>query len=501
MDDPPPPYQLMSHESTADSPNKRRRFSSNKSPKSIQNETPEQQRARNHGPRLNVITNFSKPPALADRAASYENKMKQDWQAGIASITDIKAAIRSKETRARKSGQNGERGNKSPGHVSTASEDSIKLKSRVNSLRRPPSQSTGLSPSDRLVNIGLSITPTSMDRYVLGQNQSPARQRGLTVDQDNARNVRSVAPSIVVTPAGEQAPWSDTGSQRHTSTDIGPSPSVYSQAWTTPRPAPWPADAPPMPQIPPEALLSKQATRDVPSAALSPDPRSKSLSICTTFEEDESPETILIRRPESGESQLRILKRSSTESAAAKRRSQGWWNTVTSPFWPRSPLSVPKPLRIGKQNDKSSHASPREDSPRKPSPLNESASTDSEHTSIWTGSPDEPEAEIKSLDLKRSTSSPMTNPDIIEDSLPPEGFGLAAEYFQACLHDQNSPTAYFPCENHKCEPDKGPTIQNIRDGPTPDTSRDLMGIREESMDKSRDKEHGTSHYIIILWNI
>ena len=435
-----------------------------------------------------MVTNFSKPPALVDRAASYENKVKQDWEAGVASITDIKAAIKSREPRVGRDGQN-----RSPNHANKASEGSIKLKSRVNSLRRPPSQSMGLSPSDRLVNIGLSITPTSTDRYVLGQNQSPARQRGLTVDQNTASDVRSIAPAIVVTPAGEQAPWSDTGRKGHTSTNVGPSPSVYSQAWTTPRPAPWPKDAPPMPQIPPEALRSKQASREIPDEVMSSDPRLKNLSICTTFEEDESPDQIPVRRPESRDSQLRILKRSSTESIATKHRSQGWWNTVTSPFWPRSPLSLPKPLRIGKQFNNSSSDSPPGDSPRKPSPLNYSAGADSERTSIWTGSPDDPERESKSLDSNQKSSSPWAQPDIVEYPLPPEGFGLAAEYYQACVHDQNSPTAYFPCENHICGPDRGPTLDDTRGGPVPDASHELMDSREEFVDDSRSMNNKLSN--------
>ena len=464
MDDPPPPYQLNMDERAIDNSTKRRRFSSKKSTQS----TPEQQRGRSHGPRLNVVTNFSKPPALADRAASYEKKVKQDWQAGVASITEIKAAIALREGQAGKRSEIGDRARGSPKHVSKPSEESVLLKSRVNSLRRPPSQGIGLSPSDRLVNIGLSITPTSMEKYVLDQSQSPARQRGLTVDQHSASDVRSVAPSIVVTPAGEQAPWSDAGSQAHTAAGTGPSPSVYSQPWTTPGQALWPSDAPPMPQIPPEALKSKQATRAIPSDVHVSDPSLKKLSVYTAFEEDESPDVVPVRRPESGDSQLRILKRSSTESIATKHRSQGWWNTVTSPFWPRSPLAIPKPLRIGKQPVKASAESPRETSPPNRPPLNDSGSAGSEHTSIWTGSPDEVEATSRSVDVNYGVGNLTAMPHIVEDPLPPEGFGLAADYYQACWHDMNSPTAYFPCQNHVCGPNNGPTtqdaIENFRTG-------------------------------------
>ena len=486
MDDPPPPYQLSIHHQDQYSPTKRRRLSTEGNHRSTQTQTPEKQRVRNAGPRLNVVTNFSKPPALADRAASYEKRVKQDWQAGIASITNIKAAIKSRETKGSDDAKRLGDGILPARHASKPSDGSISLKSRVNSLKRSTSRIAELSPSDRLVNIGLSITPTTVDRCVIGQDQFSARSRGLTVTQDIAGDVRSVAPSIVVTPAGEQAPWSPGDNEDNISANTGPSPSVYSQAWTTPHAAAWISEAPPLPRIPPEALTSKQAIGCISGDALNSNPQRKNLSVYTAFEEDEF--YIPIRRPESGESQLRILERSSTDSSATKRHSQGWWNTITSPLWPRSPLSIPQSLRIGKQNIKVSNESPQDHSLKKQSPSDDSVTEILEYRKSWMSSPNEPIRNSEAVDVDWSENISSPQPMVVEDPLPPEGFGLAAEYYQACWHDQNSPTAYFPCQNHTCGPDKGLNLEHTKDEPVAEDSKGLADVENLDKDVARDSK-------------
>ena len=492
MDDPPPPYQLTV-EQPGDNRYKKRRMSDRKSPASTWEQTQEKQRARNQGPRLIVVTNFSKPPALADRAASYERKARHHPSTSSASITDIKAAIETRQDRPRNTDQQREHPKNSPKHLSKPSEDSPLAKSRVNSLRRPASRVQELSPSDMMVNIGLYMTPITTDKYRLGLEQAPGKTRELQPALEGGGGTPSAeAPSIVVTPAGQHAPWSDADISGP-GKNIEPSPSVYSQPWSTPQPAPWPSDAPPIPQIPPEALKTKQATRDIPRDALGNDVRAKNLSVCTAFEEDEAPDSILIKRPESGDSQLRILRRSSTESIATKHRSQGWWNTVTSPFWPRSPLSIPNPLRIGKQPGPASNVSPPNDFTRKRSSSNNPPTNGSDHTSIWTESPDEPEDRSESAGHTRSMSIPLTMPPVTEDSPPPEGFGLAAEYYQACWHDMNSPTPYFSCDNHACGPNSNPTINDARGGSVNETSIGLFHIEEETANNAKEPRNSTNH--------
>ena len=491
MDDPPPPYQLTL-EQPGDSPYKKRRISDQKHPPVEWGQTPEKQRARNHGPRLNVVTNFSKPPALADRAASYERKARHHPSTSSASITDIKAAIEIRQDRPRNTDRQREYPNNSPNHVRKPSGDSPLAKSRVNSLRRPASRVQELSPSDMLVNIGLYVTPITTDKYRLGLEQATSETRDLQPAPESGGIPSTLAPSIVVTPAGQYAPWSDADTSGPGS-NMEPSPSVYSQSWSTPQPAPWPSDAPPIPQIPPEALKTKKATRDIPRDALSNDIRSKNLSVCTTFEEDEAPDSIPIKRPESGDSQLRMLKRSSTESTATKHRSQGWWNTVTSPFWPRSPPSIPNPLRIGKQPGPASNASPPHDFTRKRSSSNDSPINGSDHTSIWTGSSDEPEDRSVSAEHSRSMSIPLTMPQVTEGSPPPEGFGLAAEYYQASWHDLNSPTPYFSCDNHTCRPNSNPTSNDARGGPVNETPRGLFDIEEETAKSANQPCNSINH--------
>ena len=492
MDDPPPPYQLTV-EQPGDNRYKKRRISDRKSPLSTWGQTPEKQRARNHGPRLNVVTNFSKPPALADRAASYERKARHHPSTSSASITDIKAAIETRQDRPRNTDQQREHPNNSPKHVSKPSGDSPLAKSRVNSLRRPASRVQELSPSDRLVNIGLYITPITTDQHSLGSELAPSKTRDLQPAPESGGTPSAGAPSIIVTPAGQLAPWSDADTSRPDN-NMEPSSSVYSEPWSTPQPAPWPFDAPPIPRIPPEALKTKQATRDIPHDALSDDMRAKNLSICTTFEEDEGPDdSIPIKRPESGDSQLRMLKRSSTESIATKHRSQGWWNTVTSPFWPRSPLSIPNSLRIGKQSGPPSNVSPPHDFTRKRSSSNDSPTNGSDHTSIWTGSPDEPEDRSMSAGHSRSMSIPATMPQVTEDLPPPEVSGLAAEYYRACWHDLNSPTPYFNCDNHTCRPNSNPTNNDARGGPVNETSRGLIDIEEETAKNAKELRNSINH--------
>ncbi|MCJ1315525.1 hypothetical protein MMC15_000845 [Xylographa vitiligo] len=44
------------------------------------------------------------------------------------------------------------------------------------------------------------------------------------------------------------------------------------------------------------------------------------------------------------------------------------------------------------------------------------------------------------------------------------GFGAASEYYEACWHDQNSPTRFFKCQNHDCAFQESPETRTVEEG-------------------------------------
>ena len=94
---------------------------------------------------------------------------------------------------------------------------------------------------------------------------------------------------------------------------------------------------PPIPPLPPDAR--RHNAEFYPSNVEQPPLiSSRIVSVSTVFDDDEDLDAI--KRPGTGESQLRILtKQASFDSIASRHRSKGWWDHIVTPFWPRSPMT------------------------------------------------------------------------------------------------------------------------------------------------------------------
>ena len=395
-------------------------------------------------PGLNIVTNF--PPRTSSAQKISLDGPKKDLTKGGAG-----AGVGSTKEKASNGPYNG--------HVRQASSKSLKSagsKSRLDILRRVDSKVSNLSPSDRAVVIGISLPQDEVSEHAQSAI-SPEQDGEQTLGTQLAMNkLPSHPPSIVVTPAGSIAPWSTADEKGSSPTRPRVRSSVYSQG---------PGSnniidssiVPPVPALPPEAKHNNlQITTE---SARSP----RVMSTCTVFDEEADPS--MGAPPDSAHSQLRILKRSSTDTLATRPRSQGWWNSIMSPFWPKSPMHfkappLPSPKR-------SPHPGPDRNTiieDEDVSPVDEkSHGSKSSHTS-WTDSPIAEESEkpaltfdqiLPSRDCTRSMSAIQPEDDASDYPFTAtrfEGLGAAAEYFEACIHDMHDPTPFFECQNHRCLP-------------------------------------------------
>ncbi|KAF3001388.1 hypothetical protein E8E13_006954 [Curvularia kusanoi] len=207
-----------------------------------------------------------------------------------------------------------------------------------------------ISPWDRPIPIGITIPTDSVSDFSPYQG---ARQR-------SGSDTTLVTPSIVVTPAVPmQSVWSpDTP---YTASDY--TPSVYSR--NTFNPQPTGQNVPPVPALPLGLVGSSGAATTVKSVPDSPTHnrndttdsnetafeeydeeairKNRVMSSDTFFEEDVSP---LRLHDRTVETTLTV----ETPLVPTPRRSQGWWNVITTPFvttpltgtWPRGEQSIPK---------------------------------------------------------------------------------------------------------------------------------------------------------------
>ena len=470
-------------------------------------------------PGLNIVTNFSRPPILAQRAAhtvqesTTSTAAAPEAEQSQAMILPSRAYSGPKKRSQEKQGEH-MNGLKTAPHKADVHE-AAKLdlqqaedveqrkmysasnnKGPVSNLKRKSSRISELSPSDRVIAIGISVTPTSID----GRTPSPEASRGKTLSLANRQYARSqgrpITPSILVTPANEEARWSATSSERQIRYEPRPASSVYLQATHRGRAATQPSAVPPVPLLP--NALFYQKPRNASEPLIKSQSSSASLrvtSTCTVFEKD-SPELGSRGRSDSGDSQLLLLPRLSTDSLATRHPSQGWWNYILSPFsakpstptfsFKKSHSGMPElgsphssdVTRIGEEADEDTQDKEAVLSP----PARNSLHSAKTHTSFSTNSSyhreesgaSSPDSYVISWSKNMALNCARDNDDIKSPdvTLSPEGFGAAAEYYQACWHDQNSPTPYFECQNHVClpfaqsSPRKERMILSMPDGPT-----------------------------------
>lgn len=463
---------------------------------------------------LNVVTNFSKPPQLAQRAADTERpgeEVVDVFRKGhrrLNSSADIKTPDRHKRSGdPKEQSQNCVSGPNQAAAIGLGFqkfENTRKApspprdKGPIYNLKRASSKLTSLSPSDRPIVIGFSVPSDKLEQLTISPDMGPTPIS--TSSRPLGRNRRpSETPSIVVTSAKAESSGSaelDAPLER-----LGrrvPS-SVYSRA-TNARGTPKQAHIPPMPTAPGRSLSL--------SSNFEPSRPPNTFSTYTMFDEDESPKEGTHERRFSGESQLRILKRSSTDTIATRHRSQGWWNHIVSPFLSR-PSTVPW---ISGSRD-------TEPVPDLPFTANTSPSENHDRLSKTCIPPMPTKPRQSSCDLTSilSETSPieikkwpadtaMLHSPFHEISRGIEdrdqdlsdwfaGLGAAAEYYHACWHDQNYSTPFFECENHTCVP------RNLGESAVPQGSQedpkgppeDARGIRGIDVPKDMKRTHADGY--------
>lgn len=323
-----------------------------------------------------------------------------------------------------------------------------------------------LSPSDRRIDIGITVP---VDESSISQKREKPRE----LECADARIPTPVTPSIVVTPAKEEAPWSDSGVENAYLQGPRTTSSVYSQP--TPRFGELGSEVPPVPAIP--AFHSArngytERTEDLLGGPPIPTTRKeRTLSTGTFFEEEESPGA---RSYSDENNPEKALPRLSINSDTNRHRSQGWWTYLLSPILGRSDTIASR---------KSSPASPQPERPPMPSssfitssdassekwwdkevscfspetPVTETVATSRSRMSGWQEGNNNP-----FFSAKGSTAGDVNNNKSILDEQQPQTTmtpfmfpemaipGAAAEYYQACAHELFSGTPYFECVNHVC---------------------------------------------------
>ncbi|KAI4236842.1 MAG: hypothetical protein L6R40_006031 [Gallowayella cf. fulva] len=422
---------------------------------------------------LNVVTNFSKPPQLAQQAANTGRRLEHDavdaFRRGHRRLNSS-ADIQTPNGHKRSDSQTGMSQQSVDGMTPDAAlglgsqkfENARKApspprdnKGPIYNLKRASSKMTTLSPNDRPILIGFSVPSDKLEQHTMSPDVGPTPI--VTSNQQFGRDRRpSETPSIVITSAKSEAPWSAEPDNPFESARRRVPSSVYSRA-TNARGTPKQIVIPSMPTAPRRSLpLTNHAEPSRPP---------NTFSTYTMFDEDESPKGSTHDHRYSSESQLRILKRSSTDSIATRHRSQGWWNHIVSPFLPKAGtvpwrsasreteavpdlpgLAIASSV-VDKDQSSDGCATPIAPPPRRSS---------SGHTSIWTDlSPIE--IEKRSQDITMLRSPFHESPSVFENRDRDlsdwfEGLGEAAEYYHACWHDQNYSTPYFECQDHVCIP-------------------------------------------------
>ncbi|KAL9042429.1 MAG: hypothetical protein Q9180_000603, partial [Flavoplaca navasiana] len=425
---------------------------------------------------LNVVTNFSKPPQLAQQAADNgkraEGAVVDAFRKGhrrLNSSTDIKTPDGYKRGKApRATPQNSVNGPHQTAAIGLGFQKVENVgkapspprdKGPIYNLKRASSKITTLSPSDRPIVIGFSVPSDKLEQHTSSPDVGPTPV-GIWSQQFGRGRQPSEAPSIIVTSAKAERSWPTEQNAPFERVGRRIPSSVYSRA-TNGYGTPKENDIPPMPTAPPRSLsLSGKSELSRPP---------NTFSTFTIFDEEDSPKERTHTWRSSGESQLRILKRSSTDSIATRHRSQGWWNHIVSPFLPRpgsapwraasrDTESVPDlPLLPSASPIVKNDLYPEDRTPPMPIEADQSSSGG---TSIVTDtSPVDIEKQPADTMILHSPfhESPTSFNDRDQDLADWfAGLGAAAEYYHACWHDQNNTTPYFECHNHVCNPGRLP---------------------------------------------
>lgn len=404
-------------------------------------------KSRSKWPGLNVVTNFSKQPILPQQATD----------PGTRKELSIDAKNIPHDAKAQLGPQ-----------WSVRTLKSSSSKSRLVNLKRASSKMSNLSPSDRAVVIGISIPSEEAAHHAISPEFEA--DRGLSPGQYARSRRPSIAPTIVVTPAEDKAPWSAAEEEDSSPPTPRVASSVYSHAPTRIGRVRDSTTVPPVPPLPPNSR-AQHVLRNPPGNENDSASPSRVISSCTVFDEDDSPMMGSRGGLEPEETQISVRKRSSTDTIATRYRSQGWWNHIVSPFFPKTPMSF-RPSKAELEVHVPRLPNPDGASPpghelnvQDPTPEISPKSTISgllpSGRTSWTDTSLEAEGEKAGLTFNHTLTVDGSFPEArgiaaVQDSaiIPAkfEGFGAASEYFEGCLYDMHSTTPYFDCQNHTCLP-------------------------------------------------
>jgi hypothetical protein len=403
---------------------------------------------------LNLVTDFTLAPAPARKASITENK---NTTAPFVDLNDLKllSKVREKERSAQKSKEifkkRVSRGfqrmpdeNVQGQQSHTQNETSFLYIGDEDPFH--DRHEHGISPSDRHVMIGLTVP----------RNESIERSREL----DSAGT--PLTPSIIVTPAREDAPWNAPSNASSEMLRPRVASSVYSQP--TPRLWQFETDVPPVPAIPAQHSVAKQspgiATGHSNTLGLERNVR----ALSTSSWEDDSPPVTPETLRSTGHQQGRLSV--NTTADTDRPHSQGWWTYLLSPLLSRS---IKSPLSPSFPQDSpmtpsttTTRAPPKQwierekevscfspDTPETAAPTDEKAfeisrSFDTDHYQNHGEERQQspPPAYVSNVSSRQNTTSFMFGSQTIQ--------GEAAEYYQACAHELFSRIPYFECFNHIC---------------------------------------------------
>ncbi len=338
---------------------------------------------------------------------------------------------------------------------------------------------SAISPSDRPIVIGISIPSTRLEEYALSP-QSAAPVSG------DANKVNPTTPTIVVTPARMEAPWSSSPQDSKALNARRPVSSLYSQPTPYVTTREREEDIPAVPTLPlgaaylqgpyeplqSESYLSGKPDTSTPLQSGMKMERVKSFATDEVADTDNESQSVTRGRSFSGDSRLAIMSRASIDTVATRHRSRGWWNVITSPFLMRSSTVMTRrsPIELEKHPELPSRAQAaalsgeqaRRDHLEKGFSQSEISSPDlkSGHTSIWT---DMTEWEAQrgrtgdSVDNSPTASRTGHKPQESSATIPfvmvgGISGGAAADYYEACRHDATNTTPFYECNSHTIRP-------------------------------------------------
>ena len=210
-----------------------------------------------------------------------------------------------------------------------------------------------LSPSDRPIVIGISIPSARLAEHALSP-QTAVLDTSKTLESYEHRTPTGHSPetpTIIITPAGQGSAWSPLERGENSN---GYSPSIYSQPPRNVMGIYASNNAPPVPRMPVSVLETERQRIATQRSYFSPDSeegttwedgetteqggssRSRIVSGCTVFEEDESPIIARTGRARSISAASKNFKHASVSTIGTRHRSKGWWNYIVTPFLTRS---------------------------------------------------------------------------------------------------------------------------------------------------------------------